>query len=54
MTLVEETNRAGGTATAQVFPRPMGLVVGLELAERVAEMRKPERKLVRGRQVESA
>jgi N-acyl-D-aspartate/D-glutamate deacylase len=61
MKLVEETNQAGGTATAQVFPRPIGLVVGLELtanpfvlcpaykaiaglplAERVAEMRKPE------------
>ncbi|WP_157215156.1 N-acyl-D-amino-acid deacylase family protein [Flavisphingomonas formosensis] len=61
MKLVEESNRAGGTVTAQVFPRPIGLIIGLELsanpfvlcqsykaiadlplAERVAEMRKPE------------
>ncbi len=51
----------GGDITAQVFPRPIGLMIGLELtanpfvlypsyqeiahlplAERVAEMRKPE------------
>jgi len=61
MKLVEETNQAGGNVTAQIFPRPIGLVIGLELsanpfvlcpsykaiaelplAERVAEMRKPE------------
>ncbi len=59
--LVEKTNANGGDITAQVFPRPIGLVIGLELsgnpfvmypsyreiadlplAERVAEMRKPE------------
>lgn len=65
VTMIEKANAAAGTAepmvTAQVFPRPIGLVIGLELtanpfvlypsyqeiaglplAERVAEMRKPE------------
>ena len=65
MTLVEKFNAAAGgkdtAITAQMFPRPIGLVIGLELtgnpfvlypsyraiadlplAERVAEMRKPE------------
>jgi N-acyl-D-amino-acid deacylase len=61
MTMVEKANANGGDITAQVFPRPIGLVIGLELsgnpfvmypsyreiaalplAERVAEMRKPE------------
>jgi N-acyl-D-amino-acid deacylase len=61
LNLVEKANAAGGDVTAQVFPRPIGLVIGLELsgnpfvtypsyqaiaplplAERVAEMRKPE------------
>ena len=59
--MVEKDNAAGGDITAQMFPRPIGLVIGLELtgnpfvfypsyreiadlplAERVAEMRKPE------------
>jgi N-acyl-D-aspartate/D-glutamate deacylase len=59
--MVEKANAAGGEVTAQIFPRPIGLVIGLELsgnpfvlypsyrelahlplAERVAEMRKPE------------
>ncbi len=59
--LIEKFNAAGGNITAQVFARPIGLVIGLELtanpfvlypsyqaiadlplAERVAEMRKPE------------
>jgi N-acyl-D-aspartate/D-glutamate deacylase len=59
--LIEKYNSAGGDITAQMFPRPIGLVIGLELtgnpfvyypsyreiadlplAERVAEMRKPE------------
>jgi N-acyl-D-amino-acid deacylase len=59
--LIEKFNSAGGDITAQMFPRPIGLVIGLELtgnpfvfypsyaeiadlplAERVAEMRKPE------------
>jgi N-acyl-D-aspartate/D-glutamate deacylase len=59
--LVEKYNAAGGDITAQMFPRPIGLVIGLELtgnpfvyhpsyreiadlplAERVAQMRKPE------------
>lgn len=59
--LVEKFNAAGGDVTAQVFARPIGLVIGLELtanpfvlypsyqaiadlplAQRVAEMRKPE------------
>jgi N-acyl-D-amino-acid deacylase len=61
LNMVEKANAAGGDITAQVFPRPIGLVIGLELsgnpfvlyptyeeiahlplAERVAEMRKPE------------
>ncbi|MGV0872270.1 N-acyl-D-amino-acid deacylase family protein [Mycolicibacterium sp. XJ879] len=61
LTMVEKANSAGGDITAQIFPRPIGLVLGLELsgnpfvmypsyreiaalplAERVAEMRKPE------------
>jgi N-acyl-D-aspartate/D-glutamate deacylase len=61
MRMVEKANSNGGEITAQVFPRPIGLVIGLELsgnpfvmypsyreiahlplAERVAEMRKPE------------
>ena len=61
LNLVEKANAAGGDVTAQIFPRPIGLIIGLELsgnpfilypsyrelahlplAERVAEMRKPE------------
>ena len=61
ITMVEKANAAGGDITAQMFPRPIGLMIGLELsanpfvlypsyqeiahlplAERVAEMRKPE------------
>ncbi|KUI36357.1 amidohydrolase [Mycobacterium sp. IS-1496] len=61
MNLVEKFNSAGASVTAQMFPRPIGMVIGLEvsgnpfvmypsyqeivglpLAERVAEMRKPE------------
>jgi N-acyl-D-amino-acid deacylase len=61
ITMIEKFNAAGGAITAQLFPRPIGLVIGLELtgnpfvlypsyqaiahlplAERVAEMRKPE------------
>jgi N-acyl-D-amino-acid deacylase len=61
LNLVEKANAAGGEVSAQIFPRPIGLVIGLELsgnpfvlypsyrelahlplAERVAEMRKPE------------
>jgi N-acyl-D-amino-acid deacylase len=61
ITLIEKYNAEGGDITAQMFPRPIGLVIGLELtgnpfvyhpsyreiadlplAERVAEMRKPE------------
>ncbi|BBZ35476.1 N-acyl-D-amino-acid deacylase family protein [Mycolicibacterium confluentis] len=61
LTMVEKTNANGGDITAQIFPRPIGLVLGLSLsgnpfvlypsyqeiahlplAERVAEMRKPE------------
>jgi N-acyl-D-amino-acid deacylase len=61
LTMVEKANANGGDITAQIFPRPIGLVIGLELsgnpfvmypsyreiadlplAERVAEMRKPE------------
>jgi N-acyl-D-amino-acid deacylase len=61
ITLVEKYNAAGAQITAQVFPRPIGLMIGLELtanpfvlypsyqeiaglplAERVAQMRKPE------------
>ncbi|GFG52727.1 amidohydrolase [Mycolicibacterium agri] len=59
--MVEKANANGGDISAQIFPRPIGLVIGLELsgnpfvmypsyraiadlplAERVAEMRKPE------------
>jgi N-acyl-D-aspartate/D-glutamate deacylase len=59
--MVEKANADGGEVSAQIFPRPVGLVIGLELsgnpfvmypayqeiahlplAERVAEMRKPE------------
>jgi len=59
--LIEKYNAAGAEITAQVFARPIGLVIGLELtanpfvlypsyqeiadlplAQRVAEMRKPE------------
>ena len=59
--LIEKFNAAGSQITAQVFARPIGLVIGLELtanpfalypsyqeiadlplAQRVAEMRKPE------------
>ncbi|MDX1871703.1 amidohydrolase family protein [Mycolicibacterium sp. 120266] len=59
--MVEKANTDGGQITAQIFPRPIGLVIGLQLsgnpfitypsyraieglplAERVAEMRKPE------------
>jgi N-acyl-D-amino-acid deacylase len=61
LTMVEKANAAGGDITAQIFPRPIGLVIGLELsgnpfvmypsyqelaglplAERVAELRKPD------------
>jgi N-acyl-D-amino-acid deacylase len=61
LTMVEKANANGGDITAQIFPRPIGLVIGLELsgnpfvmypsyreiahlplAEKVAEMRKPE------------
>lgn len=61
MTMVEKANSNGGDVTAQVFCRPIGLMIGLELtanpfvlypsyqeiaglplAERVAQMRKPE------------
>ncbi len=61
MRMVDKANSNGGDITAQIFPRPIGLVIGLELsgnpfvmypsyreiaglplAERVAEMRKPE------------
>ncbi|GLP77750.1 amidohydrolase [Mycobacterium antarcticum] len=61
LNLVEKANAAGGDVSAQIFPRPIGLVIGLELsgnpfilypsyreiahlplADRVAEMRKPE------------
>jgi N-acyl-D-amino-acid deacylase len=61
LALVEKFNSAGGSVTAQMFPRPIGMVMSLELtgnpfvtypsyraiaglplAERVAEMRKPE------------
>ncbi|WP_102145278.1 N-acyl-D-amino-acid deacylase family protein [Mycobacterium hubeiense] len=31
MTMVEKANAAGGFITAQVFPRPIGLMIGLEL-----------------------
>ncbi len=61
ITMIEKANSAGGDITAQLLPRPIGLIIGLELsanpfvlypsyreiahlplAERVAEMRKPE------------
>ena len=61
LTMVETANANGGDVTGQIFPRPIGLVLGLDLsgnpfvmypsyreiaglplAERVAEMRKPE------------
>ncbi|OBF28729.1 amidohydrolase family protein [Mycobacterium sp. ACS4331] len=61
LTMVEKANANGGDITAQIFPRPIGLVLGLELsgnpfvlypsyqeiahlplAERVAQMRRPE------------
>jgi N-acyl-D-amino-acid deacylase len=61
ITMVEKANAAGGDVTAQLLPRPIGLIIGLQLtgnpfvlypsyreiahlplAERVAEMRKPE------------
>ncbi|UNB51768.1 amidohydrolase family protein [Mycolicibacterium sp. YH-1] len=32
LTMVEKANAAGGEVTAQVFPRPIGLVIGLELS----------------------
>lgn len=31
ITMVEKANAAGGAITAQVFPRPIGLMIGLEL-----------------------
>ncbi|QZY46884.1 N-acyl-D-amino-acid deacylase family protein [Mycolicibacterium austroafricanum] len=59
--MVEKANQNGGRISAQIFPRPIGLMLGLDLsgnpfvmypsyreiaslplAERVAEMRKPE------------
>jgi N-acyl-D-amino-acid deacylase len=59
--MIEKANSAGGDVTAQLLPRPIGLIMGLQLsanpfvlypsyqeiaglplAERVAEMRKPE------------
>ncbi|MFB1295986.1 amidohydrolase family protein [Mycobacterium sp. pW049] len=59
--MVEKANSDGGDVTGQIFPRPIGLVLGLDLsgnpfvmypsyreiadlplADRVAEMRKPE------------
>ncbi|MGW0162024.1 N-acyl-D-amino-acid deacylase family protein [Mycobacterium sp. NPDC003323] len=59
--MVEKANAGGGQISAQIFPRPIGLVLGLQLsgnpfvlypsyreiadlplAERVAEMRRPE------------
>jgi N-acyl-D-aspartate/D-glutamate deacylase len=61
ITMIEKANADGAEVTAQVFPRPIGLMIGLELtanpfvlypsyqqiahlplAERVAQMRKPE------------
>ncbi len=61
ITMVEQANSAGASITAQVFPRPVGLMVGLDLsinpfvlypsyreiaglplAQRVAELRKPD------------
>jgi N-acyl-D-aspartate/D-glutamate deacylase len=32
MNLVEKFNAAGGSVTAQMFPRPIGMVIGLELS----------------------
>ena len=32
LTMVEKANSAGGQITAQIFPRPIGLVLGLELS----------------------
>ncbi|HWF30091.1 MAG TPA: amidohydrolase family protein [Mycobacterium sp.] len=61
ITMIEKANAAGGDISAQLLPRPIGLIIGLQLsanpfvlypsyreiahlplAERVAEMRKPE------------
>jgi N-acyl-D-amino-acid deacylase len=61
ITMIEKANASGGDITAQLLPRPIGLIIGLQLtanpfvlypsyheiahlplAERVAEMRKPE------------
>lgn len=61
ITMIEKANAVGGDITAQLLPRPIGLIIGLQLsanpfvlypsyreiahlplAERVAEMRKPE------------
>ncbi len=61
LAMVEKANANGGNVTGQIFPRPIGLMLGLDLsgnpfvmypsyreiaglplAERVAEMRKPE------------
>ncbi|VBA48819.1 N-acyl-D-amino-acid deacylase family protein [Mycobacterium attenuatum] len=61
ITMVENANKNGGDITAQLLPRPIGLIIGLQLsanpfvlypsyreimhlplAERVAELRKPE------------
>jgi N-acyl-D-amino-acid deacylase len=61
ITMIEKANAAGGDITAQLLPRPIGLIIGLQLsanpfvlypsyreiahlplADRVAEMRKPE------------
>ena len=61
ISMIEKANAAGGDVTAQLLPRPIGLIIGLQLtanpfvlypsyreiahlplAERVAEMRKPE------------
>ena len=61
ITMVEKANSAGARITAQVFPRPIGLIIGLDLtmnpfvlypsyhelaglplAERVAQLRRPE------------
>lgn len=61
ITMIEKANGAGGDITAQLLPRPIGLIIGLQLsanpfvlypsyreiahlplAQRVAEMRKPE------------
>ncbi|UXA07743.1 amidohydrolase family protein [Mycobacterium sp. SMC-2] len=61
ITMIEKANAAGGDITAQLLPRPIGLIIGLQLsanpfvlypsyreiahlplAERVAEMRKPQ------------